>query len=65
MFENFTGKARVWLRERSERVAERKAAKRAQQRHGHESRFWLLSIPATATLCAAFVEGYWAILFCI
>jgi len=62
---NVLGQAKVWLRERGERVAERKAAKRAQQRHGHESRFWLLSIPATATLCAAFVEVYWAILFCI
>ena len=62
---NVFGTAKVWLRERSERIAERKAAKRAQRRHGHESRFWLLSIPATATLCAAFVEVYWAILFCI
>lgn len=55
----------AWLRERREKAEERKAAKRATQRHGHDSRFWLLSIPATATLCAAFVEVYWAVLFCI
>jgi hypothetical protein len=52
------------LRERKERAAERKAEKRIHG-DGHESRFWLLSIPATATLCAAFVEVYWATLFCI
>lgn len=57
-------RAGAMLRERRERAAEKKAAK-AQQRGGHDSRFWLLSIPATATLCAAFVEIYWAILFCI
>src|ERR1051325_5647961 len=58
-------KAAAFLRERKERAEERKAAKAREQRHGHDSRFWLLSIPAAATLCAAFVEGYWAVLFCI
>lgn len=54
------------MRERKERAAEKRAAKAAERRQGgHDSRFWLLSIPATATLCAAFVEVYWATLFCI
>jgi hypothetical protein len=57
-------RAGAMLRERKERAAEKRAAKH-HHTDGHESRFWLLSIPATATLCAAFVEVYWATLFCI
>lgn len=57
-------KVGVWRRERQERAAEKKAA-RIREHGGHDSRFWLLSLPAAATLCAAFVEVYWAILFCI
>lgn len=60
--------ARVRWREWREQVAEKKASRvrhvAADQLHGH-SRFWLLNIPAMATLCAAVVEVYWAILFCI
>jgi hypothetical protein len=56
-------RARAWLDERKERKAE--ARLRRLRERGHDSRFWLLSIPATATLCAAFVEVYWAVLFCI
>lgn len=59
------GKARVWLRERKERIAEKKAARAAEQvEHGH-GRFFLLNVPAMATVLAAFVEVYWALLFCI
>lgn len=59
---------RVYLRERKERAEERKAAKQAtlaSDPHGGHGRFFLLHIPATATVLAAFVEVYWAILFCI
>ena len=56
-------RARAWMDERKERKADARA-RRIRER-GHDSRFWLLSIPATATLCAAFVEVYWAVLFCI
>lgn len=56
-------KVGVWRRERQERAAAKKAARIHES--GHDSRFWLLSLPAAATLCAAFVEVYWAILFCI
>lgn len=54
------------LRERKERAAEKKAQRQAQAQteHGH-GRFFLLHVPATATICAAFVEVYWALLFCI
>ena len=52
------------LRDWKEKREERKATKRIDT-HPHDSRFWLLSIPAAATLCAAFVEVYWAVLFCI
>jgi len=57
----------AWVRERKERAEERKAAKAralAHDPHAH-SRFFLLTVPATATLLAAIVEWYWAILFCI
>ena len=62
--------AQMWRTHR-ERVAEKKAAKLAEshiaasQLHGHTTRFFLLHLPATATILAAFVEVYWAILFCI
>ena len=59
--------AKVRWREWREHVAEKKAAARAVRSHdphGH-SRFWLLNIPAAATICAAIVEWYWAMLFCI
>lgn len=60
-------RASVFLRERKERAAERKAAKQAamlRDQHAH-SRFWLLNVPAFATICAASVEWYWAVLFCL
>ena len=57
--------ARVMWRESRERAAERKAARAAAAVSHHDSRFWLLSVPALATILAAIVEWYWAILFCI
>lgn len=58
-------KAGVWLRERKERAEERKAhAAAMSSEHGH-GRFFLLHVPAMATICAAVVEWYWALLFCI
>lgn len=58
-------KAAVWLRERKERAEEKKATAAAMSsEHGH-GRFFLLHVPAMATICAAVVEWYWAILFCI
>ena len=59
-------KAAVWWRERKEKAEERKAAKAAlaHAEHGH-GRFFLLTVPAVATICAAVVEWYWALLFCI
>lgn len=60
-------RARVWMRERKEaahvKKLERQAAA-ARDTH-HNSRFFLLTVPAAATICAATVEWYWAILFCI
>lgn len=55
------------LREWKEKREEQKAQKQAtaeHSEHGH-GRFFLLTIPATATICAAIVEVYWALLFCI
>lgn len=55
------------LREMKEKREERKAQKQAaaiHSEHGH-GRFFLLTVPATATICAAIVEVYWAFLFCI
>lgn len=51
------------LRERRER----KAAKleMAQTKDHHHGRFFLLHVPAIATILAAVTEVYWAILFCI
>lgn len=60
---NLLNKARAWNAARKQKAAERKAAK-AHDPHIH-SRFWLLQVPAIATICAAIVEWYWALLFCI
>ncbi len=59
-------RAGAMLREWKEKRAEKRATRphAADQLHGH-SRFFLLNVPMTATVCAAFVEIYWAILFCI
>ena len=58
-------RASVWMRERKERAEEKKATAAAMaNEHGH-GRFFLLHVPAMATICAAVVEWYWAILFCI
>jgi hypothetical protein len=54
-------KAGVWMRERKEK---QEAQKALNSEHGH-GRFFLLHVPAIATICAAIVEWYWAILFCI
>lgn len=61
-------KLRMWNEERKREAAERKAAKQAtlaSDPNGGHGRFFLLHIPATATIFAAFVEVYWALLFCI
>ena len=60
--ENARLKFGVWKRERAERKAERQA--QAYSEHGH-GRFFLLTVPAVATILAAVTEWYWAILFCI
>lgn len=58
-------RAAAWNRERKERAEEKRAARAiAHPEHGH-GKFFLLTIPATATICAAVVEWYWAVLFCI
>lgn len=55
----------VWNRERKERAEAKKALQSAaHSEHGH-GRFFLLHVPAAATICAAIVEWYWALLFCI
>ena len=54
-------KAGVWWRERKEK---QEAQKALNSEHGH-GRFFLLHVPALATICAAITEWYWAILFCI
>ena len=53
----------MW-RERKERSEAKKATAAMNSEHGH-GRFFLLHVPAMATICAAVVEWYWAILFCI
>ena len=65
-FDDAKLKAAVWWRERKEKAEERKAqrAALAHSEHGH-GRFFLLTVPAAATVCAAIVEVYWALLFCI
>ena len=58
-------KTGVWLRERKEKAeAKRALHAAASSEHGH-GRFFLLHVPATATIFAAIVEIYWAFLFCI
>ena len=60
-------RAGAWNRERRERAEEKRRERdlaAAQDSH-HHSRFWLLNVPALATICAAIVEWYWAVLFCI
>lgn len=63
------GAARVreWNRARMERIQVKRAERQAQREadQHHHSRFFLLTVPAIATICAAFVEWYWALLFCI
>lgn len=54
----------VWNRERKERAEAKKATRAMTSDHGH-GRFFLLHVPAAATICAAIVEWYWALLFCI
>lgn len=54
----------VWNRERKERAEAKKATRAMNSEHGH-GRFFLLHVPAAATICAAIVEWYWALLFCI
>lgn len=55
---------REWKEKREEQKAQKQAAAAVHSEHGH-GRFFLLTVPATATICAAIVEVYWAILFCI
>ena len=59
-------RAGAWLNDLKARRQAEKALKHhaAEQLHGH-SRFFLLNVPMTATVCAALVEVYWAILFCV
>jgi hypothetical protein len=53
----------MW-REHRERAEEKRTSAAMTSEHGH-GRFFLLHVPAIATICAAIVEWYWAILFCI
>lgn len=55
---------REWKERREEDKAQKQAAAAVNSEHGH-GRFFLLTVPATATICAAVVEWYWALLFCI
>jgi len=56
---------RTWQEKRAEKAEAKKALHAASaSEHGH-GRFFLLTVPAMATIFAAFVEVYWAILFCI
>lgn len=55
---------REWQEKREERKAQKQAAAALHSEHGH-GRFFLLTVPATATIFAAIVEVYWAFLFCI
>lgn len=55
---------REWKEKREEQKAQKQAAAAINSEHGH-GRFFLLTVPATATICAAIVEVYWAFLFCI
>ena len=65
-FKEQRARARAWWRERQERIAEKKAMKRLTQGSGgHDSRFFVLTVPIIATILAAVTEWYWALLFCI
>lgn len=55
---------REWKEKREEEKAQKQAAATLNSDHGH-GRFFLLTVPATATIFAAIVEVYWAFLFCI
>ena len=55
---------REWKEKREEAKAQKQAAAALHSEHGH-GRFFLLTVPATATIFAAIVEVYWAFLFCI
>lgn len=55
---------REWKEKREEAKAQKQAAAALNSHHGH-GRFFLLTVPATATIFAAVVEVYWAFLFCI
>lgn len=55
--------AQMW-REHRERSEAKKATAALNSEHGH-GRFFLLHVPATATILAAITEWYWAVLFCI
>lgn len=60
------GAGEAW-RAHKERVAVKRMEKEAamlRDQHAH-SRFWLLNVPAIATICAALTEWYWAVLFCL
>jgi hypothetical protein len=63
-FQNAKLKAGVFFREWKEKAEARKAQQALHSEHGH-GRFFLLHVPAAATICAAIVEWYWALLFCI
>lgn len=53
-----------WNRFREARARLKTENAALHSHHGH-GRFFLLHIPTLATICAAIVEVYWAILFCI
>jgi hypothetical protein len=53
----------MW-REHKEREEAKKATAALNSEHGH-GRFFLLHVPAMATILAAVTEWYWAVLFCI
>jgi hypothetical protein len=55
---------REWKEKREEAKAEKQAKAVMNSEHGH-GRFFLLHVPAAATICAAVVEWYWAMLFCV
>lgn len=58
--------ARAWWQARKERINEQRALKRIKQSaSGHDSRFFVLTVPIIATILAAITEWYWALLFCI
>lgn len=55
---------REFKEKREEAKAQKQTAAALHSEHGH-GRFFLLTVPATATIFAAIVEVYWAFLFCI